>query len=952
MKNHSNNKAFKGTSKSYMLALWLLIFVVPVLSFQWFLGRLSTEQAFFAEPDQIANSLEKLDQYRDAMVYENFLSAKTALWNKLELEQTTSEQLKEKIDQLTGASSIFFLFFDKQLKTFKSHIRQPEDIDQRLILPASLFRRQVQYLFNSDYVRKGIISDTDNAERLRNASSMQKLFRTMTPVTILPRRVVKNYSVFLGGELYFVFHEFGGNSDKFCIAVFRGRDLSAGKILKDLSADFPGCRTKTIKNDIKTQFEHPEIFSCGIRKSDNRQIITQTADQRFIRSFITGGGLKLTNSSEVLIPQVEIEVPESQSMLKMRRMISISGFVGNIMVAVSGIFFFYTALFGQIFPGSFKKRILFLTGLAAVFPFALFTTGFYFFSQFNHHLEMLNLFQHTRFQMARIQSELNRYISQIETTISRFTMNLTAEDLSSKNRMQNLLKILGDIVPATHLTINHSDGVEELSYDDRYSEALAKSGSNAVIQYFPRRTLEILQEKQPVARKQNNIFRVAGHEVKTSSISDSLLSDGALFMSDQTRFVSWFSAAKIFEGKTSKDVSALLITRFEAGSLIKSFLENSDLARQGFTSRVGKNEIRFAFFPIENTCSLSIWPGSGHINDSLFKKILNQSGSGSKTSIQKDEAGRSQIIISKINNGVPHQAVASAILENEKANNFALILITIAAYLSLVFFMANRLIDIIVVSPVLEIAASAESVARGKETWSCEISSGDEMEALNDSFKELVKHLQQRNLLRSFVSDAAMKDIESSEGISLVPGGEYCEVSILFASLKLANENQPDFFTKSHLELLNGFLLAAEKAASDNSGQIDKILSTTIMIVFRSGDNQNHALNAVKAAERLAKECRETHECDLFAGIASGKVISGRIGSYRGKLDYTVIGDPVNLAARLKKESEDSGAGIIISGNTMRLLKGRARVRFLKRCQLKGKSREYNIYELLDLRDA
>ncbi len=93
------------------------------------------------------------------------------------------------------------------------------------------------------------------------------------------------------------------------------------------------------------------------------------------------------------------------------------------------------------------------------------------------------------------------------------------------------------------------------------------------------------------------------------------------------------------------------------------------------------------------------------------------------------------------------------------------------------------------------------------------------------------------------------------------------------------------------------------------------------------------------------------HNLDIYAGIASGTVISGRIGSYTGKLDFTVIGDQVNLAARLKNEALESSSGLIISGSTMRLLKGKGRVNFLRRCSLKGKSREYNIYELYELRD-
>lgn len=92
---------------------------------------------------------------------------------------------------------------------------------------------------------------------------------------------------------------------------------------------------------------------------------------------------------------------------------------------------------------------------------------------------------------------------------------------------------------------------------------------------------------------------------------------------------------------------------------------------------------------------------------------------------------------------------------------------------------------------------------------------------------------------------------------------------------------------------------------------------------------------------------------DLYTGIASGRVISGKIGSYSGKLDFTVIGNPVNSAARFKAEAKKGTVqtGIIISGETIRLTKGKAKVKFLRRVQIKGKTRKYNIYELLEIRN-
>ncbi len=165
--------------------------------------------------------------------------------------------------------------------------------------------------------------------------------------------------------------------------------------------------------------------------------------------------------------------------------------------------------------------------------------------------------------------------------------------------------------------------------------------------------------------------------------------------------------------------------------------------------------------------------------------------------------------------------------------------------------------------------------------------------------------------------------------------------------LSQLNFNNPQGF----IEELNSFITLCEKISAPLDGVIDKVIENTIMIVFRQTINEesSHCLRSAKAAISIRQALQHKQQT-IQAGIAAGQVISGRIGSYKGKLDFTVIGDTVNMAARLKAEAADSNSGIIISGLSMRLLKGKARVNFLRRSSIKGKSREFNIYELVELR--
>ncbi len=172
-----------------------------------------------------------------------------------------------------------------------------------------------------------------------------------------------------------------------------------------------------------------------------------------------------------------------------------------------------------------------------------------------------------------------------------------------------------------------------------------------------------------------------------------------------------------------------------------------------------------------------------------------------------------------------------------------------------------------------------------------------------------------------------------------------------FVQLQQLQHLPEDATAEQIFAILSDFIAAADASASGHGGVVDKLVEDTLMLVFRGSDERSgHALSACTAVLELEQKMRSL-DLRICAGIASGPVVSGRIGSRLGKLDFTVIGDTVNLASRLKGQAKKAaGTGIIISPGTIRVLKGLARVTFIERTELKGKAREYPLYELSGLR--
>ncbi|MCF4968689.1 GAF domain-containing protein [Nostoc sp. CMAA1605] len=187
--------------------------------------------------------------------------------------------------------------------------------------------------------------------------------------------------------------------------------------------------------------------------------------------------------------------------------------------------------------------------------------------------------------------------------------------------------------------------------------------------------------------------------------------------------------------------------------------------------------------------------------------------------------------------------------------------------------------------------------------------------------------------------------------------GERKEVTILFSDIRGYTTLTENLGAAEVVSLLNQYFETMVEAVFNYEGTLDKFIGDALMAVFGAPLplTENHAWRAVQSALDMRQRLEEFNQrriiqaqpkINIGIGISSGEVVSGNIGSQK-RMDYTVIGDGVNLSSRLETVTKEYGCDIILSEFTYQLCSDRIWVRQLDKIRVKGKHQAVNIYELI-----
>lgn len=186
-------------------------------------------------------------------------------------------------------------------------------------------------------------------------------------------------------------------------------------------------------------------------------------------------------------------------------------------------------------------------------------------------------------------------------------------------------------------------------------------------------------------------------------------------------------------------------------------------------------------------------------------------------------------------------------------------------------------------------------------------------------------------------------------------GGERRELTVLFSDIRSFTTFSEKHSSREVVEKLNEYLTSMVDVIFKNGGTLDKFVGDEIMALYGAPHAfKNHAekacCTALEMIERLSElqkawSAKKEDYFQIGIGVNSGKMILGNLGSQQ-LFDYTVIGDNVNLGARLEGTNKQYGSRIIISEYTYKSVKRKAKVRELDLVRVKGKKKPVKIYEL------
>jgi class 3 adenylate cyclase len=223
-----------------------------------------------------------------------------------------------------------------------------------------------------------------------------------------------------------------------------------------------------------------------------------------------------------------------------------------------------------------------------------------------------------------------------------------------------------------------------------------------------------------------------------------------------------------------------------------------------------------------------------------------------------------------------------------------------------------------------------------------------------DDMTEIKQREAQIAGVRRYLPTEVVDGIKSAASLKL--GGTRQVISILFGDIRGFSTVSEYLDPEKLVEIINVYMTIASDAIHTQQGVIDKFMGDAVMALYNTPlrPQEDHALRAVRSAAGMMADIRAYHETvpekdrlEFGIGIHTGDAVVGNVGS-TDRLDYTAMGDAVNLAKRLQENAKRMQ--ILLSDDTYQVVKDRVQVNELEPIMVKGRKQVTKVYELIKVR--
>ncbi|MCX5787262.1 MAG: HAMP domain-containing protein [Elusimicrobia bacterium] len=225
--------------------------------------------------------------------------------------------------------------------------------------------------------------------------------------------------------------------------------------------------------------------------------------------------------------------------------------------------------------------------------------------------------------------------------------------------------------------------------------------------------------------------------------------------------------------------------------------------------------------------------------------------------------------------------------------------------------------------PVDNLVSKMQRLAEGDFDVKTRVYFSDEIARIKSSFNRMADQLRERETLREtfgkYVSVEVAKKLMSSGKVDL--GGEEIEATVLFCDIRNFTPMSEKLTAKEVVDFLNAYFLHVTEPIMDHNGVINKFMGDAVMAIYAPIlGSEDHVGDALRSASGMREALgrfnagRAGGEPVRFGiGIQTGTLVAGNVGTL-ARLEYTVIGDTVNVASRLESATKDVGVDILVSG--------------------------------------